>query len=48
MTTFVWRLAKEFGGKKWCQNNLGSNGREEVSSGLLLLMIKVIYIILKK
>jgi hypothetical protein len=32
----------------WRQNNLGSNGREEVSSGLLLLMIKVTYIILKK
>jgi hypothetical protein len=27
MPTFVWRPAQKFGGKKWCQNNLGSNGR---------------------
>jgi hypothetical protein len=47
MTTFVWHPAKKFGGKKWCQNNPGSNGREETSPGMLLLTIKVTYIILK-
>jgi hypothetical protein len=31
----------------WCQNNLGSNGREETSPAPLLLRIKVTYIILK-
>jgi hypothetical protein len=47
MTTFVWHPAKKFGSKKWRQNNPGSNGWEETSSGPLLLTIKVIYIILK-
>jgi hypothetical protein len=47
MATFIWCSAKKFGGKKWHQNNLGSNGREETSPGPLLLMIKVTYIILK-
>jgi hypothetical protein len=47
MATFVWCPAKKFGGKKWHQNNHGSNVREETSLGSLLLMIKVIYIILK-
>jgi hypothetical protein len=31
MATFVWYLAKKFCGKKWCQNNQGSNGQEETS-----------------
>jgi hypothetical protein len=47
MFTFVWHLAKKFGGKKLRQNNPSSNGREETSLGLLLLTIKVTYIILK-
>jgi hypothetical protein len=47
MTTFVWCPAKMFGGKKWQQNNPGSNEWEEMSPGLLLLTIKVTYIILK-
>jgi hypothetical protein len=47
MAIFVWRQTKKFGGKNWCQNNPGSNGREETSPGSLLLMIKVTYIILK-
>jgi hypothetical protein len=44
-TTFLWCPAKKFGSKKWCQNNLGSNGREEMSPGPLLLTIKVTYAI---
>jgi hypothetical protein len=48
MTTFIWCSAKNFGGKKWHQNNTGSNRQEETSLGPLLLTIKVIYIILKK
>jgi hypothetical protein len=47
MATFVWRPAKMFGGKKWHQNNPGSNGQDETSPGPLLLTIKVTYIILK-
>jgi hypothetical protein len=47
MPTFIWRPTKMFGDKKWRQNNLGSNGREETSPGSLLLTIKVTYIILK-
>jgi hypothetical protein len=47
MTTFVWSPDKKFAGKKWCQNNPGSNGREETSPSSLLLTIKVAYIILK-
>jgi hypothetical protein len=46
MATFVWHPVK-FGGKKWRQNNLGSNGWEETSPTPLLLTIKVTYIILK-
>jgi hypothetical protein len=45
MATFVWRPTKKFGSKKWCQNNPGSNEREETSPDPLLLAIKVIYII---
>jgi hypothetical protein len=47
MATFIWRLAKKFDNKKWCQNNPGNNEQEETSPGSLLLMIKVTYIILK-
>jgi hypothetical protein len=39
MATFVWRPADKFGGRKWRENNPCSNGREERSPGLLLLMI---------
>jgi hypothetical protein len=48
IATFVWHTAKKFDDKKWHQNNLGSNGRDETSPDSLLLTIKVIYIILKK
>jgi hypothetical protein len=44
---FVWRQAQKFGGKRWRQNNPGSNGRLLTLPGLLLLTIKVKYIILK-
>jgi hypothetical protein len=47
MATFIWHQARNFGGKKWHQNNPGSNGRNETSPGLLLLMIRVTYIFLK-
>jgi hypothetical protein len=47
IASFVWRLAKKFVGKKWRQNNPGSNGQEETSPCPLLLMIKITYIILK-
>jgi hypothetical protein len=47
MATFIWHLAKKFGGKNWRQNNPGSNGQEEMSPGSLLLTIKITYIILK-
>jgi hypothetical protein len=47
MAAFVWRPGKKSGGKKWHQNNPGSNGREETSPSPLPLTIKVIYIILK-
>jgi hypothetical protein len=33
IASFVWRLAKKFVGKKWHQNNPGSNGQEETSTG---------------
>jgi hypothetical protein len=39
MATFVWCPANKFGGKKWCENNPGSNGCEERSPCPLLLMI---------
>jgi hypothetical protein len=47
MSTFVLHPTKKFSGKKWRQNNLGSNEQEEMSSGPLLLIIKVTHIILK-
>jgi hypothetical protein len=47
MANFVWCPAKKFGGKKWCQNNPGSNEQEETPLGPLLVTIKVTYIILK-
>jgi hypothetical protein len=47
MATFVWCPAKKFGGKKWCQNKIGSNWWYETSPSPLLLTIKVTYIILK-
>jgi hypothetical protein len=47
MATFVWRPAKNFGGKKWHQNNPGSNGQNETSPDPLLQMIIVTYIFLK-
>jgi hypothetical protein len=43
MATFVWSPAKKFGGKKWHQNNPGSNGREKTSPCPLQLTIKVKY-----
>jgi hypothetical protein len=46
MATFVWRQDM-FGGKRWCQNNPGSNGHLLTSPGPLLLTLKVKYIILK-
>jgi hypothetical protein len=47
MTIFIWHPAKKFDDNKWHQNNPGSNGWEETSSGPLLLMINVTYIIFK-
>jgi uncharacterized membrane protein SirB2 len=44
---FLWCPANKIGGKKWRQNNIGSNGWEETSLSPLLLMIKVTYIIFK-
>jgi hypothetical protein len=44
---FCMAPAKKLDGKKWCQNNLCSNGQEETSPGPLLLTIKVTYTILK-
>jgi hypothetical protein len=48
MATFVWRQAQKFGGKRWRQNNPGSNGRLLMSPGPLLLTIKVKYTSFKK
>jgi hypothetical protein len=44
---FYMHPAKKFDDNKWHQNNPGSNGWEETSSGPLLLMINVTYIIFK-
>jgi hypothetical protein len=43
MATFIWHQAQKFGGKRWSQNNPGSNGRLLTSPGTLPLMIKIKY-----
>jgi hypothetical protein len=48
MAIFVWRQAQKFGGKRWRQNNSGSNRRLLTSPAPLLLIIKVKYTSFKK